>query len=845
MSLRCPFEFTTTIRHGARGFLAIGLLAMLAGGCTRSQYRRQADCDAYAVVGQAASCPRWELKDYTIDANCQSRFFDPNNPDEEPMPPDDPTAHQLMHCVDGKKGWKHWHRNGDTPYTENPCWRTYLPVNAEGDVILDREAAIHLSMIHSREYQTELEDLYISALDVAYQRFLFDVQFFGNQSVTATTQGRLHSGSGGESLNSLALGNSLEARKLFATGGELVTGVANNIVWQFSGPDTYANTTLLDFTLLQPLLRAGGRAVVLERLTDAERTLLSNVRQMERFRRGFYVQIYNGRNPGPGPTANGTAISALAPAVTAQAIGTAAGQVVSFGGIVGLLTDQQNIRNQEQNVIQLRSALEQLETVYEAGRIDRFQVELARQSLYNAQSRLLGLEKSHQDRLDTYKITLGLPPALPMRVSDSMLEPFNMIGKETRAAMMAMAEVLQHLRDASRGDQGANVKDFAPELADLVERIRVMQRQIEQDMERLHAALPARFASLRRLGSREELKRGEIEPGLIDVDKLAERTKTLDGDFERLSTRLGKTVERIDEFQREVASGGRQASAERLKKALADGMMLAGDISSMALVQAQARLDSLTLVPVDLDPDEALDIARANRLDWMNARTALVDQWRQIEVRANALKGTLNLRMSGDLSTTGNDPLHFTSTTGRLRMGMEFDAPLTRLLERNLYRESLIEYQRARRAYTAVEDRISQSLRNILRTTTLDQLNFEIRRAAVAVAIMQTELTRYRLERPPRPNESSQVSPTLARDLVQSLTDLLNAQNDIVGVWVDYESQRMNLDLDLGTMQLDQRGMWVDPGPISRDFAESQKPEEVPMPPDAPMPPPAPMPPQP
>ena len=30
------------------------------------------------------------------------------------------------------------------------------------------------------------------------------------------------------------------------------------------------------------------------------------------------------------------------------------------------------------------------------------------------------------------------------------------------------------------------------------------------------------------------------------------------------------------------------------------------------------------------------------------------------------------------------------------------------------------------------------------------------------------------------------------------------------GAWVDLEIQRMNLDYDLGTMQLDPAGMWID-----------------------------------
>ncbi len=45
----------------------------------------------------------------------------------------------------------------------------------------------------------------------------------------------------------------------------------------------------------------------------------------------------------------------------------------------------------------------------------------------------------------------------------------------------------------------------------------------------------------------------------------------------------------------------------------------------------------------------------------------------------------------------------------------------------------------------------------------------------------------------------------------------MQAQNLFIGVWVNYEALRRNLDLDLGTMELDGEGLWVDPGPIRAD----------------------------
>src|SRR5581483_7175394 len=185
--------------------------------------------------------------------------------------------------------------------------------------------------------------------------------------------------------------------------------------------------------------------------------------------------------------------------------------------------------------------------------------------------------------------------------------------------------------------------------------------------------------------------------------------------------------------------------------------------------------------------------------------TTLIDNWRQIEYTANALRSGLNVNFNGDLRTTGDNPFKFNSTTGRLQVAVAFDAPLTRLLERNNFREALIDYQRARRNYMLFEDRINQGLRATLRILRLIQLNFEMRRAAVVVAVKQVDLARERLREPPRAAAAagaSSLSPTTARDLVSALSDLLNAQNDFLGQWVNYEALRMSLDFELGTMRL-------------------------------------------
>ena len=150
---------------------------------------------------------------------------------------------------------------------------------------LDADLSVRLALVNSTSYQREFETLYLSALDVAAERFAFDKQAFAGSRAKYTTDGRLRNGSGNSSsqLDLETFGVRLE--KMSTTGTELVVGLANSILWEFSGSETNATSTLLDFTLMQPLLRRAGRDRIMETLTLSERTLLANVRALERFRR--------------------------------------------------------------------------------------------------------------------------------------------------------------------------------------------------------------------------------------------------------------------------------------------------------------------------------------------------------------------------------------------------------------------------------------------------------------------------------------------------------------------------------------------------------------------------------
>ena len=740
------------------------------------------------------------LPGFTIQPLPQSRMSAPGPVDFPPMPPDDPVSHRYMKCVDGKRGWPYWDCYGHSPYVQNPCWRSYLPCDENGVLVLDRKAAVQVALLESREYQTELENLYLSALDVTFQRFRFDAQFFGGNDTFFTADGPDRSGF---SSSELRTDTDLEMRKLSATGGELVVGMANSLVWQFAGPDDYNGQTLLDFSLVQPLLRAGGRAVVLEQLTESERVLLANIRQMQRFRRAFYIQTITG-----GGNVQG---------VTRGTVGSfTGGPTATVGGLFALLSQQIQIRNRRANIAGLRDTLYRLEAFYEAERVSRLQVDQSRQGLYTSQTQMLNLLVDHQDRLDSYKIQLGLPPEIEVHIDDALLDKFNFVSPEMTEARDYVAGLLAEVRENMPDESDVPAKhpqaDFSKQLA-VAKAMSLQQLQTTRaDYNHLLKVLPERRKSLKELSSRKEVLDGDVDPGACSVKALDDRADLLTQDFLNgtdtdlpLDTRLSETLSLLDEYIENPAPASEQLIdlAERLS----------GELLELSLVQARARLDAAMLQPVSLSSEQAFEIARSNRRDWKNARAALVNVWRQIEVQANELESDLDIVFSGDMTTKNGQPFRFRGTTGRLRVGLEFDAPLTRLVERNAYREALIDYQQSRREYYAYEDHVSQNLRATLRAMRQDQLDFEIRRTAVHIAIDQVNQAWLALSEPVKPGAQSGASlgPTAARDLVQALSGLLSAQDTILGIWVENESRRMTLDLNLGTMRLDKCGMWIDP----------------------------------
>ncbi len=543
------------------------------------------------------------------------------------------------------------------------------------------------------------------------------------------------------------------------------------------------------------------------------------------------------------------------------------------GGYLGLLQSQLEIRNAEENIARQRDILlafedtlrELLTTVPATQNTipsQQLQVAQTRQSLIATQANLLQIRTNYEQTLDTFKQLLGLPPYVCVEIRDPLLGQFDLISTDLRKRRNDIANLrdavgrenskLLQLSKAGKDEQTGDtfrelamtneVKSTLKEIGSFVNEMSSIRRvlldkdivQIREDLTRLSAAKEQRKKQLERLRNRflEEkemicalLPAGSLDPALFETKELETLAETLGKELKRIETRiqdyqsnLKKLTQDVDELVKQDQKGTpRETFAQIRDRAVLKSQTIlasfAEDILALQVVQARARTESIVLPEVDLTPREAVEIARNQRVDWFNQKAGLVDAWRAIEVVADDLESSLDVILSGDVGNINDNPLSLRGSTGRLRAGLQWDAPITRLQERNRYRQALIEYQQAKRTYYQFEDNVWTTLRGQLRALHQNQLNFELQRYAVRIAASQITLN----EDIRQINEAlSQASgPTAARDSVSALSDLLNAQNTFLGVWVFYEAQRRNLDMDLGTMQLNGDGIWIDPGVIA------------------------------
>lgn len=750
----CPCRGDRPIALGGRALRRRGLLFLLcAVGCSRSHYRQAADRETYPIIGERVVKPEYSIGRTNIVPPPESRLADPTNPDCPPKPPDDPAAAIFMANPGGIRGYRGWEKNGVAPSIEPIGWEDALGLDESGTLKLDGDRATEIALANSRQFQTQLENVYIQALALTLNRFEFDLQYFLRRNTTFQHVGT--SSLPGES-NTLATTTNFGAARNLAVGGQLLADFANSFVWEFTGR-THTASSSIGATLVQPLLRGFGRNVRLESLTQAERDTLYAVRDYARFRKQFWASIN-----------------------------------VDGGGYLQLLRQVQGVRNARANLRSQEENYALYQKLFQGGRTQVANVDQVYQALLSARRDLISSEIELQNSLDRYKLLLGVPPRLKIELDDSPLNRFVLVD----ASVDKLREELDQFERARKAEL-----DAAPSVASLTESLTALggfTKRSEAMIAGAEAALKAWEADLARPSPPEEAEQVARAKDAYDQQKAKPA---------ELREQLAAIAKEIERQRGALTEANREAAWQAIVAVTRD---LAGVVDAAIAAESQARIYTLRL-PDQPETEEALlPFAKENRLDLQNTQAQVTDAWRKVSVAANALQSDLTVRLDGRLVTEpgGKNPLAFGAAGSTLGAAVQFDGPLNRQAERNLYRLSLINYQRSRRDFMQLSDSIELDVRTGLRELRRQRINFEIAKQQLLVAVRQLAIERRLLTAPVQDRRGDDGAATLR--ILSAQQSLLVARNGLADSFFNYEQQRIRLLINSEKMQLDERGVPID-----------------------------------
>ncbi|UCD00136.1 MAG: TolC family protein [Phycisphaerales bacterium] len=213
--------------------------------------------------------------------------------------------------------------------------------------------------------------------------------------------------------------------------------------------------------------------------------------------------------------------------------------------------------------------------------------------------------------------------------------------------------------------------------------------------------------------------------------------------------------------------------------------------------------------PLEIDGALALKLALKNRLDLQVAIGEVYDAQRDVVVRADALRAGLTLGGTARISDTDDDgSLRF--DRGDYAALLTLDLPIERTRERNDYRNSLINLERATRSVQTLEDQIKLSIRRELRSLLESRESLKIQAQSVVVAEKRVRSTTYFLE----------AGRTEIRNLLEAQDALLTAKNLLTRQVVDYRIAELELQRDLGLLKVNEQGLWREFSPEVIDNVE-------------------------
>jgi outer membrane protein TolC len=317
-------------------FAGLGVLSLalfLGQGCkSAAEQRADADKDAYELVASRRARLGFDKESFTID------------------PPEGSLRQRIL--------------KGELQHSEPLRLPEVLEIASE----------------NSRDYQTQREQLFLSALDLTLERWNFKLQ--KSASVDTGIAGRPDVT--GDPLAEASSSGTIGFSKLLGSGADVALSLGAGIARQLTFEDGWHPVTNLGLSITQPLLRGFGERIVLEPLTQAERNLVYAARAYERYRRTYAVD-----------------------AATRY---------------WRLLASMNAVENQEANFKSLENLTARNEALATAGRLSVLEVGQARQDLLSSRNDLIDAQSRLATQLDQFKLFLGLPIEFDLQFDKSALD---------------------------------------------------------------------------------------------------------------------------------------------------------------------------------------------------------------------------------------------------------------------------------------------------------------------------------------------------------------------------------------------------------------------------------------
>jgi len=254
-----------------------------------------------------------------------------------------------------------------------------------------------------------------------------------------------------------------------------------------------------------------------------------------------------------------------------------------------------------------------------------------------------------------------------------------------------------------------------------------------------------------------------------------------------------QALEARDSWIRSIANYERGLDSFKLQLGIPIEVRIVQNPGALEIIKAQG------VKKFELPVEKAVEVALVNRLDLRNTRERVEDYRRKIPVAEDLLKPGMDLVLGYGADSDGPKAMFdFADGEKNYTAGINYDLPLDRKSERNVYRQAFINLAAAERDYEEGVDTTSFEVRNAVRNLNLAVESYDIQLNSLALAQRRVE----------RDSDFLRAGRAITRDVLESQNALLDAQNAVTSALIDYYSNRLDLLLAMETLQVGENGMW-------------------------------------